>query len=77
MDSEFDKPFQNEDAEDRAMRINENRSGQIVKEEERESGKVKMQVYSSFITAAYEGALVPIILGVHILFQVQKISSNN
>ena len=68
MDSESDKPFQNEDAEDRATRINENRSGHIVKEEERETGKVKMQVYSSFITTAYKGALVPIILGAHILF---------
>ena len=58
------------------MRINENRSGQIVKEKERETGKVKMQVYSSFITATYKGALVPIILGAHILFQVLKISSN-
>ena len=70
MDSESDKPFQNEDAKDQATRINENRFGQIVKEEERETGKVKMQVYSSFITATYKGALVPIILGAHILFQV-------
>ena len=58
------------------MGINENISRQIIKEEESESRKVKMQVYSSFITAAYKGALVPIILGAHVLFQVQKISSN-
>ena len=61
MDSEYDKPFQNDDVEDQAMRINENRSRQIVKEEEREIGKVKTQFYSSFITAAYKGDLVPII----------------
>lgn len=76
LDSESDKPYQIEDAEDRATRINENIFEQIVKEEERETGKVKMQVYSSFITAAYKGALVPIILAAHILFQVLQISSN-
>ena len=35
-----------------------------------------MQLYSSFIIVAYKGALVPIILETHILFQVLQISSN-
>lgn len=76
LDSESKKLYQNEVTEDKAPRINENRFEQIVKEEERETGKVKMQVYSSFITAAYKGALVPIILAAHILFQVLQIGSN-
>ncbi|KAK9108406.1 hypothetical protein Syun_024417 [Stephania yunnanensis] len=44
--------------------------------EETESGRVNWQVYSTFVTSAYKGALVPVILICQALFQVLQISSN-
>ncbi|KAL5997365.1 hypothetical protein ACLOJK_008295 [Asimina triloba] len=52
------------------------RLSERIHEEERESGRVKWQVYSAFITSAYKGALVPVILLCHILFQGLQIASN-
>ncbi|WRX15414.1 ABC transporter-like [Theobroma cacao] len=45
-------------------------------EEKMETGRVSWNVYSSFITAAYKGAFVPIILLSHVLFQMLQIESN-
>ncbi|CAD5171553.1 unnamed protein product [Musa acuminata subsp. malaccensis] len=50
--------------------------GQLVQEEERETGKVGFQIYWRYITMAYKGALVPLILFSQILFQVLEICSN-
>lgn len=50
--------------------------GQLVQEEEREKGKVGFWVYWRYITMAYKGALVPLILLAQILFQVLQICSN-
>ncbi|XLU63251.1 hypothetical protein S245_022460, partial [Arachis hypogaea] len=50
--------------------------GQLVQEEERESGRVGFSVYWQYITMAYGGALVPFILLAHTLFQVLQIGSN-
>uniref|UniRef100_A0A803N046 ABC-type xenobiotic transporter n=1 Tax=Chenopodium quinoa TaxID=63459 RepID=A0A803N046_CHEQI len=50
--------------------------GQLVQEEEREKGRVKAHLYWKFITTAYSGGLVPIILVSQILFQLLQISSN-
>ncbi|CAL0323892.1 unnamed protein product [Lupinus luteus] len=50
--------------------------GQLVQEEEREKGKVGFSVYWSYITMAYGGALIPVILLAQILFQVLQIGSN-
>ena len=50
--------------------------GQLVQEEEREKGQVGFSVYWKYITTAYGGALVPIILLAQILFQVSQIGSN-
>ncbi|XP_050228205.1 ABC transporter C family member 3-like [Mercurialis annua] len=50
--------------------------GQLVKEEEREKGKVEFQVYWKYLTTAYGGALVPFILLLHMIFQILLISSN-
>lgn len=50
--------------------------GQLVQEEEREKGRVKAYLYWKYITTAYGGALVPIILVSQILFQLLQISSN-
>ncbi|XP_077229019.1 putative ABC transporter C family member 15 isoform X2 [Tasmannia lanceolata] len=47
-----------------------------IQEEERESGRVKWSVYSIFITSAYKGALVPVILICQVLFQVLQMGSN-
>lgn len=50
--------------------------GQLVQEEEREKGKVGFWVYWRYITMAYKGALVPLILLAQILFQILQIGSN-
>lgn len=45
-------------------------------EEEIQTGRVKWSVYSTFITSAYKGALVPIILLCQVLFQILQMGSN-
>ncbi|CAL4956364.1 unnamed protein product [Urochloa decumbens] len=45
-------------------------------EEERESGRVKWDVYRKFVTSAYSGALVPVVLACQVLFQGLQICSN-
>ncbi|GFY91522.1 multidrug resistance-associated protein 9 [Actinidia rufa] len=45
-------------------------------EEETETGRVKWHVYSTFITSAYKGTLVPVILLCQVLFQGLQIASN-
>ncbi|GAB4838226.1 Canalicular multispecific organic anion transporter 2 [Ancistrocladus abbreviatus] len=50
--------------------------GQLVQEEEREKGGVGFSVYWKYITTAYGGALVPVILLAQILFQLLQIGSN-
>ncbi|KAK7853535.1 abc transporter c family member 3 [Quercus suber] len=50
--------------------------GQIIQEEEREKGGVGFSVYWKFITMAYGGTLVPIILLAQVLFQTLQIGSN-
>lgn len=51
-------------------------NGQLVQEEEREKGRVGFIVYWKYITMAYNGALVPLILLAQIAFQVVQIGSN-
>lgn len=50
--------------------------GQLVQEEEREKGRVGFSVYWKYITTAYGGALMPVILLAQVLFQVLQIGSN-
>ncbi|CAA0833737.1 ABC transporter C family member 3 [Striga hermonthica] len=52
------------------------RSNQRSLHEKTESGRVKWHVYATFITSAYRGALVPIILLCQILFQMLQMASN-
>ena len=49
---------------------------QIIQEEEREKGGVGFSVYWKFISTAYGGTLVPIILLAEVLFQTLQIGSN-
>lgn len=44
--------------------------------EESEAGRVKWRVYSTFVTSAYGGALVPVILLCQVLFQGLQMYSN-
>ena len=44
--------------------------------EEAETGRVKWSVYSTFVTSAYSGALVPVVLLCQIFFQGMQIGSN-
>ncbi|XP_073129929.1 putative ABC transporter C family member 15 [Henckelia pumila] len=45
-------------------------------QEETETGRVKWHVYSTFVTSAYKGALVPVILLCQVLFQGLQMASN-
>ncbi|KAJ1283741.1 hypothetical protein BS78_03G149500 [Paspalum vaginatum] len=45
-------------------------------EEERESGRVKWDIYRKFVTSAYRGALIPVIIACQVLFQALQICSN-
>ncbi|XP_051125418.1 LOW QUALITY PROTEIN: ABC transporter C family member 3-like [Andrographis paniculata] len=49
---------------------------QLVQEEEREEGRVSFSVYRKYLTTAYGGVLVPIILLAQVLYQVLQIGSN-
>jgi hypothetical protein len=51
-------------------------NGQLVQEEEREKGRVGFIVYWKYITMAYKGGLVPLILLTQIIFQSLQIGSN-
>lgn len=44
--------------------------------EETNGGRVKWHVYGAFVTSAYRGALVPIALLCHVLFQLLQMASN-
>ncbi|KAF9592451.1 hypothetical protein IFM89_014941 [Coptis chinensis] len=46
------------------------------KEEVTETGRVKWQVYSTFVSSAYKGSLIPVILLCQVLFQLLQIGSN-
>ncbi|KAK3013142.1 hypothetical protein RJ639_008565, partial [Escallonia herrerae] len=46
------------------------------RQEETETGRVSWHVYSTFVTSAYKGALVPLILLCQILFQGLQMASN-
>ncbi|XP_042518498.1 ABC transporter C family member 3-like [Macadamia integrifolia] len=50
--------------------------GQLVQEEKRENGEVNPSVYWKYITAAYKGAFVPLILLAQILFELLLIASS-
>jgi hypothetical protein len=52
------------------------RKKQLIQEEERERGNVSLQVYWSYMTAAYKGALIPLIISSQALFQALQIGSN-
>lgn len=45
-------------------------------QEKTETGRVKWHVYSTFITSAYKGCLVPVILLCQVLFQALQMASN-
>ncbi|KAG0501017.1 hypothetical protein HPP92_001089 [Vanilla planifolia] len=45
-------------------------------EEERESGRIKWRIYQTFVTSAYKGVLLPVILLCQILFQGLQMLSN-
>lgn len=55
---------------------NDSLTGQLIQEEERESGNIALSVYWRYITVLHKGALVPFILLAYVLFQVLQISSN-
>ncbi|MQL85374.1 hypothetical protein Taro_017897 [Colocasia esculenta] len=52
------------------------RKKQLVQEEERETGRVSLKVYLSYMAAAYKGILIPFIVLAQATFQVLQIASN-
>lgn len=52
------------------------RKKQLVQDEERERGRVSMKVYWSYMTAAYKGLLIPLIILAQTMFQVLQIASS-
>ncbi|KAG6713739.1 hypothetical protein I3843_05G153700 [Carya illinoinensis] len=56
--------------------INSRKLTERTQEEQTETGPVKWSVYSTFITSAYKGALVPVILLCQVLFQGLQMGSN-
>ncbi|KDP26754.1 hypothetical protein JCGZ_17912 [Jatropha curcas] len=68
---------QNEVTEEKVEElISYNRFSDINQEEESETGRVKWSVYSTFVTSAYKGGLVPVILLCQVLFQGLQMCSN-
>lgn len=81
IDSQSSNKIQNEEPKDVSNSKSEvtdidMQKGQLVQEEEREKGRVGFWVYQKYITTAYKGALVPLILFAQIVFQVLQIGSN-
>ncbi|ERN15836.1 ABC transporter C family member 5 isoform X1 [Amborella trichopoda] len=52
------------------------RKKQLVQEEERERGRISLKVYWSYMTAAYKGLLIPLIILAQATFQLLQIASN-
>ncbi|XP_042487472.1 probable non-intrinsic ABC protein 5, partial [Macadamia integrifolia] len=48
---------------------------QLVQEEKKENGGISPSVYWKYVTAAYKGAFIPLILLAHILFELLLIVS--
>ncbi|PIA65043.1 hypothetical protein AQUCO_00100490v1 [Aquilegia coerulea] len=66
--------FQNSSSMDEEVLFDN--QAQLVQEEEREKGRVGNKVYWKYITAAYKGAFVPVILIVQVLSQLLQIGSD-
>ncbi|WOL08996.1 ABC transporter C family member 3-like [Canna indica] len=66
----------NEDAQNGKTDEVDSQKGQLVQEEEREKGRVGFWVYWRYMTMAYKGSPVPLILLCQILFQAFQIGSN-
>ncbi|XAR58683.1 Xenobiotic-transporting ATPase [Bertholletia excelsa] len=49
---------------------------QLIKEEERVTGRVKLKVYLSYMAAAYNGWLIPLIILAQTMFQLFQIASS-
>ncbi|WVZ61955.1 hypothetical protein U9M48_011760 [Paspalum notatum var. saurae] len=75
-DSNGSNQFRSEDNKDDDSEGGIVQNGQPKQEEERENGRVGFIVYWKYITMAYNGALVPLILIAQIIFQVLQIGSN-
>lgn len=68
---------QNEVTEEKCEElISDSRISERTQEELTETGRVKWSVYSTFVTSAYKGALVPVILLCQVLFQGLQMGSN-
>ncbi|XP_042375801.1 ABC transporter C family MRP4-like [Zingiber officinale] len=57
-------------------KVKRTRKKQQAQEEERERGRVSLKVYLSYMTAAYKGALIPLIILAQTMFQVLQIAGN-
>ncbi|CAK7345831.1 unnamed protein product [Dovyalis caffra] len=67
---------QNQDSRETNKQVSNGQSMPVAKQEERGSGRVSWKAYSSFITTAYKGAFVPVLLLFHVLFQALQMGSS-
>ncbi|KAL4580015.1 hypothetical protein LXL04_016188 [Taraxacum kok-saghyz] len=62
--------------QEKTVNIQNGKNRQLVEEEEREKGKVHLSAYWKYLTIAYGGALVPLVLLAQITFESLQISGN-
>eukprot|EP01018_Ginkgo_biloba_P039300 Gb_35586 [translate_table: standard] len=72
----MEKELSSDKKRKKEKKANRMRKKQLIQEEERERGNVSFQVYWSYLTAAYKGALVPLIIFSQVAFQALQIGSN-
>lgn len=75
-DSEIEQEVENIDDQKGKLHGTSDGKGQLVQDEEREKGRVGFKVFLKYITTAYGGALVPLILLSQTLTEGLQIASN-
>lgn len=70
------KENMNENIDDERGAVGLAPAAQIIKEEEREIGRVRFPVYWKYITTAYGGALVILVILASIILQFLRVGSN-
>ncbi|XP_022944933.1 putative ABC transporter C family member 15 [Cucurbita moschata] len=70
------KPCQMEAQDEKSSLTLGNGDLMRTQEEESQTGRVKWSVYSTFITSAYRGTLVPVVLLCQVFFQILQMGSN-
>ncbi|CAI9103406.1 OLC1v1001875C1 [Oldenlandia corymbosa var. corymbosa] len=76
INSTLDSPQTKKDSQQNQCLEITKQDGRLVKEEERETGKISKEVYFSYLSTVKGGAFVPLILAVESLSQVLQVTSS-